>query len=61
MIYDLDCMRCKKKITDEFARFSNYCETCLILVNEKCKYITKLIDDLRKEFYDFQNGRDINE
>jgi reverse gyrase len=57
MIYDLDCMRCKKKIPDEFARFSNYCEKCLDLVSKKREEITKKID----EFYDFQNGKDIHE
>jgi reverse gyrase len=61
MIYDLDCMRCKNKIPDEFARFSNHCEKCLGLVTEKNKEITKKIDDLRKEYEDFQNGKDINE
>ncbi len=61
MIYDLDCMRCKNKIPDEFAKFSNLCEKCLVLVSKKREDITKKIDNLRDELDDFLNGKDIHE
>jgi len=58
-MYNLDCLRCKKKVPEDFAQYSNHCATCLDLVREKNKQIYSQIEKLREEFDDFSCGKDL--
>ncbi len=57
-MYDVNCMRCKEKVSQEFARFSNHCEKCLPLVTEKYEKTRREIDRLREEADDYAEGRE---
>lgn len=58
-MYDLDCMRCKKKLTQDEATCSNHCSHCLPFVNEKWSTAIDKINALRKEADDYSTGKDL--
>ena len=60
-MYDLDCMRCKKKLTQQEAASSNHCSTCLILVTQKWKQAEILRDNIMQHCLDFESGMEKNE